>query len=114
MNMNEPFLMLINMVVRTNITVRLTVTTASKKKSLKKFVPCPIIFKSIVGMNAVSVTAVRRRPRANSNTTTLLLSTFFFINSSVLLTKYWVSSTGPRYEWESVVRLIKIWRSSGV
>ena len=77
MNMNEPFLMLINMVVRTNITVSLTVTTASKKKSLKKFVPCPMIFKSIVGMKAVSVTAVRRRPRANSNTTTLLLSTFF-------------------------------------
>ena len=41
--------MLITMVVRTNMQVRFTVTTASKKMGLKKFVAWPIKFKRSVG-----------------------------------------------------------------
>ena len=52
------------------MTVKLTVMTASKKKSLKKLVECPITFKSIVGVYTVRIVLSRRRPRITSTMTT--------------------------------------------
>ena len=77
----------INMVTRTNMEVRFTVTTASKKKSLKKFVQWPITFSSTVGKYTVKNVPSNLLPRVIETRTPLISSASYCI-ISLLLTKY--------------------------
>ena len=87
---------LMNIVTSTRRTVKLTVTTASKKKDLKKFVEWPITFKRKVGMKMVKKLPRSRLPKTTSITMAFSFVDSFILNSLVFRMKYWVSSVGPR------------------
>ena len=63
------WLTLMNIVVRTNMTVIFRDMTASKKKGLKKFAKGPMRFRRTVGVKTVKIKLKRRRPNINSTTT---------------------------------------------
>ena len=52
---------LMNIVVITNMVVKLTVNAASKKKDLKNVVQYPMMIKRMVGRKVVKISLVRRR-----------------------------------------------------
>lgn len=73
--------------------VKLTATTASKKKGLKKLVEYEMVTRRRVGIYTVSNVPKSRLP----NTTTTEMEPSSDMEIPVDRMKYWVKSIGPRY-----------------
>ena len=87
-------LTLINIEVSTNMTVKLTVTTASKKKSLKMFVLWLVKSKMIEGRMVVIRMLSSRLPRTISTLIARTPDIVSVLNSQSFM-KYIIRSFGP-------------------